>query len=405
MSASYDEDERPSRLTHVIYNVTLGHVRVRSEDGPATTVEVPPGEVRFRRVLGAVEPETALWLAGAEQEYLARMVEHVLTGVKISPEARATLEAVQEKLVALAPHPLEPADVAAAVLEPTEEAEGPTDEPRDSRADLLVPAEPDRAEAAEPVPPAAEPAAAEPAAAVSDTRPPPVPTLFPPLPGRPASEPPVPGEASPAVASVETPAPAALTAEDTRQRSAIPRATTRARQQPGSGQAAAPRGATRREPAAGTPASGGRSRREEARRPAEPASVAPATPGPAPGQPIPFATVWADLQALSARRTPLHRLAGQTSSEIRDIDEDGVWLYSNSLNRTYQVTRDLLERAWTNLVTTGRLVPREVRMNYGAVTLLAHLPYVEYSIDPVTLYYPAATLHPLGSVRLRGDED
>jgi hypothetical protein len=44
-------------------------------------------------------------------------------------------------------------------------------------------------------------------------------------------------------------------------------------------------------------------------------------------------------------------------------------------------------------------------MNYGAVTLLAHLPYVEYSIDPVTLYYPAATLHPLGSVRLRGDED
>src|SRR5829696_7844354 len=50
-------DERPPRLTHVIYNAALGHVRVRSEDLLPTTVEVPAGEVRFRRVLGASAPE------------------------------------------------------------------------------------------------------------------------------------------------------------------------------------------------------------------------------------------------------------------------------------------------------------------------------------------------------------
>jgi hypothetical protein len=131
----------------------------------------------------------------------------------------------------------------------------------------------------------------------------------------------------------------------------------------------------------------------------------PATgPEVVPSHPIAFATVWADLQTLGARRMPLHRLAGQTSSEIRDIDDDGVWLYSNSTGRTYQITRGLLEAAWTALLTTGRLVPREVRMNYGAVTLLAHLPYVDYSVDPVMLYYPARAPHPLGSVRRRDDE-
>ena len=93
-----------------------------------------------------------------------------------------------------------------------------------------------------------------------------------------------------------------------------------------------------------------------------------------------------------------------TSSEIRDIDDDGVWLYSNSTGRTYQIARGLLEAAWTALLTTGQLVPREVRMNYGAVTLLAHLPYVDYSVDPVTLYYPAWATHPLGSIRRRDDE-
>ena len=68
-------DERPARLTHVIYNAALGHVRVRAEDGPATTVEVPPGEVRFRRVRGAVEPETGLWLDSVERSYLGRMLD------------------------------------------------------------------------------------------------------------------------------------------------------------------------------------------------------------------------------------------------------------------------------------------------------------------------------------------
>ncbi|HWP29777.1 MAG TPA: hypothetical protein VNM50_09600, partial [Chloroflexota bacterium] len=77
--------EQPPRLTHVIYNAALGHVRVRTEDGLATTVEVPPGEVRFRRVLGAEEPEAALWLDSIEWEYLGRMLEHVLAHLKITP--------------------------------------------------------------------------------------------------------------------------------------------------------------------------------------------------------------------------------------------------------------------------------------------------------------------------------
>ena len=67
-------DARAPRLTHVIYNAALGHVRVRSEDILPTTVEVPPGEVRFRRVLGAQEPEAALWLDSTECDALVRLL-------------------------------------------------------------------------------------------------------------------------------------------------------------------------------------------------------------------------------------------------------------------------------------------------------------------------------------------
>src|SRR5918911_294934 len=90
-------DSEPRRLTHVIYNATLGHVRVRAEDGLATTVEVPAGDVRFRRVLGAAEPEVALWLDSAERDYLGRMLQHVLERLKITPEARDALRGVQAK--------------------------------------------------------------------------------------------------------------------------------------------------------------------------------------------------------------------------------------------------------------------------------------------------------------------
>src|SRR5262245_44408329 len=93
----------PGALTHVIYNAALGHVRVRAEDGPATTVEVPSGEVRFRRVRGAVEPEAALWVDGAERDYLGRMLDHVLGALKITSEARTALESLRDKLTELGP--------------------------------------------------------------------------------------------------------------------------------------------------------------------------------------------------------------------------------------------------------------------------------------------------------------
>src|SRR3954452_16067170 len=96
-------DERVNRLTHVIYNATLGHVRVRAEDGLATTIEVPDGEVRFRRVLGAVEPEGALWLDSVERDYLGRMLQHVLSTLRITPEARSALTGIQDKLTDLTP--------------------------------------------------------------------------------------------------------------------------------------------------------------------------------------------------------------------------------------------------------------------------------------------------------------
>jgi hypothetical protein len=116
------------------------------------------------------------------------------------------------------------------------------------------------------------------------------------------------------------------------------------------------------------------------------------------GVPTSFDAVWGTLQELATRGPELQPLAGQASSEIREVTGEGIWLYSQAIGREYLVSRDRLKAAWEVLARDGYLVPRDVGMSYGAVTLLAHLPYVEYSTQPVMLYYPAATRHALGTV-------
>jgi len=342
-------DERPPRLTHVIYNAALGHVRVRAEDGPATTVEVPPGEVRFRRVRGAVEPETGLWLDSVERSYLGRMLDHVLGTLKITPEARAALEAVQVKLAELAPPVL--------VAGEAEVAESESPPPSDL---LVAPA------------PAPEPAAAAPAP-------------------------------SPSAAS-ET-APAGPTPE--------PRRRARARHTPADEvqPPAPPRDSALPPAPVGTPpANGARAavspdRADSAQPPRDAPAEVPAEPIPAlPAGPHSFEQVWGDLQALPSKTRALHALAGQASSEIREVTPEGVWLYSHGIGREYLVQRERLEAAWLALAQAGHIVPRELRMSYGIVTLLAHLPYVDYSAEPVTLYFPARTPHALGTVMRRDAE-
>ncbi|HEY7068374.1 MAG TPA: hypothetical protein VII06_43395 [Chloroflexota bacterium] len=360
-------DDEPRRLTHVIYNTALGHVRVRAEDGPATTVEVPPGEVRFRRLLGTAEPEVALWLGSGEREYLERMLDHVLRALRITPEARAALEAVRVKLDELGPPPVLASDG--------------TDGAAEAASVPLV-EEP-------PPPPPTEPAAGESRPTRSRSRTTPRATR----PDEPASEPA--GEPVPEPTSDAGTPPAAASAVPA---NAEPEATIA--DEPATAEAPA-------EVAAGATdgaeddfmAPGAIDALEAASQAAFDAAVA----ADGSGEPITFEQVWRDLGALQARGPALQTLAGQASSEIREVVENGIWLYSNGLAREYLIERRSLEGAWAALVKRGHLVPRELRggMSYGAATLLAHLPYVEYSAEPVTLYYPAANPHPLGTVHRR----
>ncbi|HZU06939.1 MAG TPA: hypothetical protein VFB73_13315 [Chloroflexota bacterium] len=330
--------EQPPRLTHVIYNAALGHVRVRTEDGLATTVEVPPGEVRFRRVLGAEEPEAALWLDSIEWEYLGRMLEHVLAHLKITPEARAALEAVRAKLTALAPPPIVAGEENTATSGPPEPA-------------LLEPT-----------------------------------GVAPPAVSLPQAGPPAESSAAARAAPPRSPAEELGPCEPTPRRAPARRAHRPARRQ-----------APVAEPPVATDASPALSPAVE---------VAAGAPGERGGTealptPVSFETVWRDLHTLGVTRPVLHALAGQANSEIREVADNGVWLYSHGIGREYLVPRELLKQAWERLCQTGQLVPRDLRMSYGAVTLLAHLPYVEYTADPVTLYYPARVPHPLGTVQRR----
>ncbi len=331
------DDDQPGRLTHVIFNVALGHVRLRGEDTLTTTVEVPPGEVRFRRVMGASEPEIALWLDSAERDYLGRMLEHTLTTIRITPEAREALQAVRQKLQQLGPPP---------IVAHTPEA---------------------------------------------------MPTPAPPL----LEEP---GPLATQLAAAPEPTNASPAAESTLVSAQAPAGESR-------GPMARPVAQVPADPFApppGTPPAPTAADRAPATRPPAPDGTgAPeALPTPAPSRPpaiVNFEGVWRDLEGLQTQGPTLHSLAGQASSEIREVTSDGVWLYSHGMGRQYLIGRDALQMAWATLAETGQLQPRELRggLGYGAATLLAHLPYVEYSADPITLYFPASALHPLGTVSRR----
>ena len=366
-------DEQPHRLTHVIYNSALGHVRVRAEDGLMTTVEVPSDDVRFRRVVGAAEPEVALWLDSVERNYLNRMLEHVLRALRITPEARVALDAVRGKLEGLGPPPI----VA---------SEGNLGGPMEGAAPILEEpsaAPPPRA-ARPPAPPTPDADLPADSPAVSDSR------SYRGRGGRRGEtvDPEHAARAQPG--GPPEPAPAAPSPADDVGLSQEPR-------EPGTSPLRR-RASARPGPAPDPqPASDGVPTHRDT--PADSLSGA----AEAVGEPVTFETVWHDLTTLKGRGPALHALAGQASSEIREVVDDGVWLYSHGLGREYLIGRDLLEVAWAVLVEHGVLVPRELRgaMSYGAATLLAHLPYVEYSADPITLYYPALALHALGTVRRR----
>jgi hypothetical protein len=329
--------EQLPRLTHVIYNAAAGHVRIRAEGGSATTVEVPPGPVRFRRIRGAVEPEAALWLDTIERDYLGRMLEHTLTSLKITPEARAVLQVVQEKLADLAPTPIMASEIAIGetlVSEDSDAGASPQRPAEHSNPDVTPPA-----------------LSAKPRDIEAAIRPPRAPR---------------------------------------RRRPATPRGTSRVSTAPdGAGMPtpvippAEPELSTRSPVPADEPAPAMEPEAPLLRGDAlssVPSDVAP---------PSSFEDVWRDLVALAGSQPKLQPLAGQAASEIREIVEDGVWLYSHAIGREYLVARNRLEAAWGVLLRDGYLVPRDIGMSYGAVTLLAHLAYVAYTTHPVRLYLPS----------------
>jgi hypothetical protein len=314
--------ERPPRLTHVIYNATLGHVRVRSEDAPATTVEVPPGEVRFRRVVGATEPQAALWLDSAECAALARLLDYALSALRIAPAYQAPLAALQAKVAELA--------ALTTVASPADET-APAPDP------FVLPAEP-------------APAATEPLAGARG------------------------GSRRAGRRAGRAPAKTAVTAEPS---------------------SVAPVLAAEMEEATSAALNG-------ASPVSAPAPVPDAAPAAAAGAPPrAFHDVWRDLRLLGERHPRLHALAGQVTSEVREVADEGIWVYSHGIGRTYCVPREQLEAAWNALTAAGRLVARDLGLGQGAVTLLAHLPYVEYSAQPLTLHYPAQTPHELGTIQRR----
>jgi hypothetical protein len=365
-------EEQPHRLTHVIYNSALGHVRVRAEDGLTTTVEVPSDDVRFRRVMGAAEPEVPLWLDSNERDYLSRMLEHVLRALRITPEAREALAAIRTKMEELGPPPImasdgnpdSATDTASRILEEPP----PPPLPGATRASTM------------PSPDADESAGAPPAIAPHRQR--------------------VRGGRSARSADAEhtEQAPSRRGPESGPEEPGSAANPGQTEQPPGP-----PTAAPRRRAAGNAAPADSRAAREPASVNVEPAIEPPQVTLDGTDEPITFETVWQDLHALVEHGPALHALAGQASSEIREVSDDGIWLYSHGLGREYLIGRDLLEVAWAVLAQHGVLVPRELRgaMSYGAATLLAHLPYVEYSADPITLYFPGLVGHPLGTVRRR----
>lgn len=120
---------------------------------------------------------------------------------------------------------------------------------------------------------------------------------------------------------------------------------------------------------------------------------------------IEFEKVWQQILRCAREKGEISTLDRRILNRIVSFAENAVYVVSEKTKRQRCISKRDFQRCWNVLIENGRLSipPVHVWNERIIMAFLAHLPCVEFSLRPLTLYLTPKDTHPLCTTRKKED--
>ena len=114
-----------------------------------------------------------------------------------------------------------------------------------------------------------------------------------------------------------------------------------------------------------------------------------------------FEKVWLQILRCAHEKREVSTLDRGIVNRIVSLTDSAIVVVSEKTKRERSISKKDFQRCWRVLRENGRLFipPVHVWNERIIMAFLAHLPYVEYSLRPLTLYLEPQVTHPLCTTR------
>lgn len=128
------------------------------------------------------------------------------------------------------------------------------------------------------------------------------------------------------------------------------------------------------------------------------------------GKRMEFEQAWQQIQEIVSSTPVVHTLSRRVPNRIIYSDENVIIVESerpakSETPQERKLKKEKFRQFWKVLTQQGQMVQEDVREYHGVgriiMAFLARLPYVEYSLQPQTLYLMLTATHEIGTIRER----
>jgi len=122
-----------------------------------------------------------------------------------------------------------------------------------------------------------------------------------------------------------------------------------------------------------------------------------------------FEQVWQDIRHVASSKTPIYTLSQKVPNDVLSCNESSIVVKSRRTKRPRELKKKMFQQFWEMLVEQGQMNGDEFFEHtrrlpwHGCIIMafLAHLPHVEYSLNPLTLHFVQNETRELGTTRQR----
>jgi hypothetical protein len=118
-----------------------------------------------------------------------------------------------------------------------------------------------------------------------------------------------------------------------------------------------------------------------------------------------FEEVWPKILRCANKSREVSTLDRGIVNRIVSLTDSAIVVVSEKTKRQRSISKKDFQRCWSVLIADGRLFipPVHVWNERIIMAFLAHLPYVEYSLRPLTLHLVPQVTHPLCTTRKKSN--